>query len=75
MSALPPKAELVQPSRDVRFVPKADIDNCSGVFPGNPELLRVALTKLCLEQWTLEAGWPICFGSKVTANTFVTRIV
>jgi hypothetical protein len=45
MSALPPKAELVQPSRDVRFVPKADIDNCSGVFPGNPELLRVALTK------------------------------
>ena len=25
MSALPPKADMVQPDRDVRFVPKADI--------------------------------------------------
>jgi len=26
MSALPPKADIVQSDRDVRFVPKADID-------------------------------------------------
>jgi len=26
MSALPPKADIIQHDRDVRFVPKADID-------------------------------------------------
>ena len=29
MSALPPKADMVQHDRDVRFVPKADISHCS----------------------------------------------
>jgi hypothetical protein len=29
MSALPPKADMVQRGRDVRFVPEADMD-CSG---------------------------------------------
>jgi len=29
MSALPPKADIVQHDRDVRFVPKADIMQCS----------------------------------------------
>ena len=29
MSALPPKADMVQHDRDVRFVPKADITRCS----------------------------------------------
>jgi hypothetical protein len=28
MSALPPKADIVQHHRDVRFVPKADILRC-----------------------------------------------
>jgi hypothetical protein len=28
MSALPPKADMVQRSWDVRFVPKADINGC-----------------------------------------------
>jgi hypothetical protein len=28
MSALPPKADIVQDGRDVRFVPKADILHC-----------------------------------------------
>ena len=31
MSALPPKADLVQRDRDVRFVPKADIQ--TAIFP------------------------------------------
>jgi hypothetical protein len=30
MSALPPKADIVQQDRDVRFVPKADILHCGG---------------------------------------------
>jgi hypothetical protein len=29
MSALPPKADIVQHGSDVRFVPKADILHCS----------------------------------------------
>jgi hypothetical protein len=29
MSALPPKADMVQHDRDVRFVPKAEIRRCS----------------------------------------------
>jgi hypothetical protein len=33
MSALPPKADMVQHDRDVRFVPKADIRHCSKTRP------------------------------------------
>jgi hypothetical protein len=33
MSALPPKADIETQSRDVRFVPKADILRCSKQWP------------------------------------------
>ena len=39
MSALPPKADIVQDGRDVRFVPLADIA-ISSVVPVNSSILR-----------------------------------
>ena len=42
MSALPPKADMVQHDRDVRFVPKADIPLSANVYAVRISLLRPA---------------------------------
>jgi hypothetical protein len=46
MSALPPKADMDQHARDVRFVPKADIMQCSKEsvhsITSSPEPIREA---------------------------------
>ena len=39
MSALPPKADMCGATRDVRFVPKADIQQYSGCPPSLEEML------------------------------------
>jgi len=39
MSALPPKADIGTQSRDVRFVPKADIGGCFGSALSGDSLL------------------------------------
>ena len=49
MSALPLKADIVTQSRDVRFVPKADVVRCSGNGRKGPVLRRGPLVR---EAWT-----------------------
>jgi hypothetical protein len=43
MSALPPKADMVQHDRDVRFVPKADIHELCRMTPGLSDWLQGAI--------------------------------
>jgi hypothetical protein len=42
MSALPPKADIVQHGGDVRFVPKADIEGAGSPMCRTPEFGRPA---------------------------------
>src|SRR5262249_22219933 len=49
LSALPPKADMVQHDRDVRFVPKADKVRCS---KQRPIMVRKSLSKFMGQQRT-----------------------
>jgi hypothetical protein len=49
MSALPPKADILERQLDVRFVPKADITHCSKNFAVWIPILHVV-------HWSLRAG-------------------
>jgi hypothetical protein len=59
MSAIPPKADIGTQSRDVRFVPEADIlrrRGYSGADNGYPRLLPVNLSAACLRISGLSLG-------------------
>jgi hypothetical protein len=50
MSALPPKADIEWHSRNVRFVPKADIERPSGHFADSTPLLTPGLNYQLIDE-------------------------
>jgi hypothetical protein len=53
MSALPPKADMVQHNRDVRFVPIADIGTAPNALCGEESSAKVPLSR---HEWGLLEG-------------------